>query len=591
MAIFQFQMQIIGRSEGRSAVAAAAYRSAQKIENQYTGVTEDYTQKNWVEYSETMLPENAPDAFRDRAILWNSVETTEKGRNARLAREIEVALPLELSMEENIRLVRAFVQDSFVSDGMIADINVHNPPVTDIDGKPVDGAGNRAYRHEDMIFRNPHAHIMLTLRPLDETGRWMPKAQKEYVCKKGRQTAAFTAEEFQQKKADGWQKEYQYWMGKKKVWMTPSEAYEKNLARVSKNPRSTPYGRRDRKSVRWNSPDAVTEYRKSWEVHVNQALEKAGRPERIDCRSYQEQGKDTISGIHLGPYASKSQDADRRRINDDIASLNQKNKEIQTALDSLENQLQEKKVQLYDTISEQLGKIREDIIVATYKAESLQKQQAALQQDIRKLNDSITHVRNARQTLLEKDHVSRETISLLKKELQAPFPPFSQRPGQIQKELDAEEERIRFRKERFQKLLAEKGFSSFQDFQQETRIFSQMQEEDAKIGQAISVYQKQIQEYTARYQKLAARIPSGFASSEEFEGRAQDACQRHERHAAEHIRRHTGTFKIDTFQRAVHKTDYALGRAAALAGHSAYLMKQMQETADTLYGEERHRKI
>ena len=170
MAIFQFGIQVIGRSEGRSAVAAAAYRSASKIENEYTGTTEDYSKKKWVAYSEVMLPENAPKRFQDRAVLWNEVERTEKGRNARLAREIEVALPIELSMEENIRLVRDYVQNAFISEGMIADVNIHCPPVTDADGVPVDGHGKRVKDKGSMVFRNPHAHILLTVRPMDEKG-------------------------------------------------------------------------------------------------------------------------------------------------------------------------------------------------------------------------------------------------------------------------------------------------------------------------------------------------------------------------------------------------------------------------------------
>ena len=88
MAIFQCQIQIIKRSEGRSAVAAAAYRAAEKIENEYTGIVEDYSRKNWVEHSEIMLPENAPAEFRNRSVLWNAVEKSEKSKNARLAREV-----------------------------------------------------------------------------------------------------------------------------------------------------------------------------------------------------------------------------------------------------------------------------------------------------------------------------------------------------------------------------------------------------------------------------------------------------------------------------------------------------------------------
>ena len=213
MAIFQFGIQVIGGSEGRSAVAAAAYRSARKIENEYTGTTEDYSKKKWVAYSEVMLPENAPKRFQDRAVLWNEVERTEKGRNARLAREIEVALPIELSMEENIRLIQDYVQNTFISEGMIADVSIHCPPVTDAEGVPINEHGKRVRDEGSMVFRNPHAHILLTVRPMDERGNWMPKTQKEYLCKRGNEEKAFTAEEFKTAKSEGWEKEYQYWKG------------------------------------------------------------------------------------------------------------------------------------------------------------------------------------------------------------------------------------------------------------------------------------------------------------------------------------------------------------------------------------------
>ena len=97
MAIFQFHMQVIKRNDGKSVVAAAAYRSASKIENQYTGIMEDYTKKKWVTHSEIVLPEHAPKEFQDRGYLWNSVEEAEKDRRARLAREVMIALPNELT--------------------------------------------------------------------------------------------------------------------------------------------------------------------------------------------------------------------------------------------------------------------------------------------------------------------------------------------------------------------------------------------------------------------------------------------------------------------------------------------------------------
>lgn len=190
MAIFQCQIQVIKRSEGRSVVAAAAYRSASKLQNRYTGNVEDYSKKKWLKYSEIILPENAPKKFQDRETLWNSVEEVEKGSRARLAREIVVALPGELSMEKNIRLVQEYVRDAFVSDGMIADINIHNPPVKNEKGIPVDEHDRPVTDEKDMIFRNPHAHILLTVRPLDKNGDWQAKTQKEYVCKRGEEMKA-----------------------------------------------------------------------------------------------------------------------------------------------------------------------------------------------------------------------------------------------------------------------------------------------------------------------------------------------------------------------------------------------------------------
>nr|WP_195454755.1 MobQ family relaxase [Ruminococcus sp. 1001713B170207_170306_F5] len=358
MAIFQFHMQVIKRNDGKSVVAAAAYRSASKIENQYTGIMEDYTKKKWVTHSEIVLPEHAPKKFQDRGYLWNSVEEAEKDRRARLAREVMIALPNELTPEENLQLVQGFVQDAFVSQGMVADFSIHNPPVTNEQHIPVDRNGQPTKDEKDMIFQNPHAHILLTMRPLDKNGNWQPKTQKEYLCKRQGETAAFTAEEFIQAKADGWEKQYPYFKGREKIWLTPSEAYLENLVRASGNPRSTPYGRENPKMKYWNSTDAIFSWRKSWEEHVNQALERAGIPERVDCRSYQAQGLDDIAGIHLGPHGAKQTDSQQYQINEDIKKLNKKNQEIRQALGELEAEIKQKNDQLYESIAERMGWLR-----------------------------------------------------------------------------------------------------------------------------------------------------------------------------------------------------------------------------------------
>ncbi len=132
-------VSIIKRSAGRSAVAAAAYRSGTKLTNEWDGMTHDYTRKGGIVHAEIMLPAHAPPEFADRSTLWNSVEQIEKARDSQLAREIEAALPRELSGEQQLALVRAYVKDNFVDKGMCADFAIHDK-----------GTGN------------PHVHIMLT---------------------------------------------------------------------------------------------------------------------------------------------------------------------------------------------------------------------------------------------------------------------------------------------------------------------------------------------------------------------------------------------------------------------------------------------
>ena len=125
-AIYHCSIKIIKRSQGRSAVTAAAYRSGQKLTNEWDGITHDYTKKGGVVYSEILLPAHAPPEFSDRSTLWNSVERIEKSRNAQLAREIEIALPVELDRQRQIQLVRAYVRDTFVASGMCADFSIHD---------------------------------------------------------------------------------------------------------------------------------------------------------------------------------------------------------------------------------------------------------------------------------------------------------------------------------------------------------------------------------------------------------------------------------------------------------------------------------
>ncbi|EIP0626760.1 MobA/MobL family protein [Shigella flexneri] len=147
MAIYHLSMKIISRKNGYSAVASAAYRSGSVIPDDRTGLTHDYTRKRGVDDAVILTPENAPSWCADRSVLWNAVEKAEQRRDSQLAREIELAIPREISRDVARETVLAFVRENFVSQGMIADV---------------------AFHHMDRI--NPHAHIMLTTRAVGETG-------------------------------------------------------------------------------------------------------------------------------------------------------------------------------------------------------------------------------------------------------------------------------------------------------------------------------------------------------------------------------------------------------------------------------------
>ena len=159
MAIYHMEAKIISRGAGRSACAASAYMSCSQIYNDYDGVQHDYTRKQGIVWEQVFLPPMAPPEWQDREKLWNAVEAAEKTKDSRLAREFVVALPVELDRDTWVKLLSDFIQEQFVSDGMCADVAIHE----------TDG-------------HNPHAHIMLTVRPLTDKGTWQQKTQKEYLC-------------------------------------------------------------------------------------------------------------------------------------------------------------------------------------------------------------------------------------------------------------------------------------------------------------------------------------------------------------------------------------------------------------------------
>ena len=291
IAIYHCSIKIVSRGKGKSAVAAAAYRSGEKLTNEWDGLTHDYTKKGGVVHSEILLPAHAPPAFSDRSTLWNSVELSEKSNNAQLAREVEIALPVELSREEQTRLVREYCSSQFVSKGMIADFNLHDT-----------GGGN------------PHAHILLTMRPLDEKGAWLPKSKKEYVLDENGERIRLPSGRYKTRKVD---------------------------------------------LVDWNDRENAEVWRRAWADLANEFLERNDCPERIDHRSYERQGIDQIPTVHVGVSATQMEKkgivTERGELNRNIKAANRILREIRRLVRGLKDwlaELKERKAALLESLAE-----------------------------------------------------------------------------------------------------------------------------------------------------------------------------------------------------------------------------------------------
>ena len=318
--------------------------SCSAILNDYDGVQHDYTRKQGLVWDHVFLPDHAPAIWQDRSILWNAVEEAEKTKDSRLAREFVAALPIELDKAAWVNLLSEFIQEQFVADGMCADVAIH-----------------------DTDSHNPHAHIMLTVRPLDENGKWQHKTEKEYLCVRDGEERGFTAAEFKTAQTDGWEKQYQYKVGKKKEYMTPSQAEAQGLERTSKYPKSTKYGRQNPISERWNSEEQLVLWWAAWAGAVNRYLERSGIDERIDHRSHAERGLDEQPTIHEGVTARA---LERRGIASDRCELNRQIRADNALLRELKNQVKKLTDAVKNTIpaiAEAMESLREKMIIFRYQ--------------------------------------------------------------------------------------------------------------------------------------------------------------------------------------------------------------------------------
>ena len=344
MAIYHLEAKMVSRGAGRSAVAASAYLSCSRMLNDYDGVQHDYTRKQGLAWQAVFLPPMAPPEWQDREKLWNAVEEAEKTKDSRLAREFVAALPIELSRAQQTALLQDFVREQFVAEGMCADVAIH-----DTDG------------------HNPHAHILLTVRPLTEAGAWQYKTEKEYLCAKDGEERGFTAAEFKSAQAEGWEKQYPYKVGKKKMYMAPSTAQAHGYVRVDKHPKSTRYGRQNPISARWNSEEQLLVWREAWATAANRCLEQAGHAERIDHRSHAERGLEERPTIHEGVAA---QALERRGIISDRCELNRQIKADNALLRELKAEIKKLAgvvARTVPVVAEKLEKLRSKVLIFCYQ--------------------------------------------------------------------------------------------------------------------------------------------------------------------------------------------------------------------------------
>ena len=395
MAIYHLEAKVVSRGAGRSAVAASAYLSCSRLYNDYDGIQHDYTKKQGLVWQQIFLPEYAPQEWQDREKLWNAVEEVETAKDSRLAREFVVALPIELNREEQIELLQEFVREQFVADGMCADAAIH-----DTDG------------------HNPHAHILLTVRPLDEQDKWQYKTEKEYLCMRNGEERGFTAAEFKSAQNDGWEKQYPYKVGKKKVYMTPSAAEAQELIRADKHPKSTRYGRQNPISERWNSEEQLAAWRAAWADVSNRHLERAGREERIDHRSNAARGLDEIPTIHEGAAAQtlerKGIISDRCELNRQIRADNALLRELKAAARKLAQAVKN----TLPSIAEAMEKLRADMIVFRYQLRHIGRGRQRMKDYIHAVQPKLVRYTELVQEIRSK---SKERKSLLAEKKETPF--------------------------------------------------------------------------------------------------------------------------------------------------------------------------
>ncbi len=320
MPIYHCSIKLISRSGGRSAIASAAYRSGEKLTNEETGIIHDFTHKGGVVMSEILIPVHAPERYRDRQVLWNEVQKIEKRKDAQLAREVEVALPNELSRQQQIECVRGFIEDNFVSKGMIADWALH-----------------------DKNDGNPHAHIMLSVRGINENEKWEAKQRSVFANTRDEMGRPVFDPSLPSYDPGDKENTSQY-----RIPVLGEDGKQKTRERKGKGTEYL-WERISIPANDWNDHSKAEEWRKSWAEHCNRYL---APDNQIDHRSYERQGIDLEPTIHEGFTARQIEEnggiSERCEENRNIRERNMLRQKIKQAAQEITSFIIKKARDLYE---------------------------------------------------------------------------------------------------------------------------------------------------------------------------------------------------------------------------------------------------
>ncbi len=560
MPIYHCSIKIISRAGGRSAVASAAYRSGEKLYNEETGLTHDFTKKGGVIMNEILLPENAPSEYLNREKLWNDVQKVESRSDARFAREVEVALPVEMNREQQIECVRNYIQDNFTSEGMIADWALHDKD---------DG--------------NPHAHIMLTCRAFNTEHEWDTKTKSVF--------------------ANDWDDNHRPVYNPDKPAYDPKDKEHTAQYRIPQLDINGEQKFRERKgkgkemlwervnipSNDWNDRSNAEKWRESWAANCNRYLEPE---DQIDHRSYERQGIDKIPTVHEGVTARKIEAegsvADRCQINREINEANREIRQLAENIRHLEKDVKETKTRmqrlseqisemvesarkmaeetkdkakaLYEKTAHKLEGIRARFIGAAYRTDVKENKREELEHSLRNHSRYASAQRAEKQRLKSEKATARYQQEI--KDITAELNGLSGmdkllKKGTLEKELSEKKRQLKRQKDVDKQIYKACGFSTAKEVQKEYEKCLKEEERLKKVEKSIQGLQASRETDIEEFRTTAGQIPEN--SHKQLDKNRLSIRMRYEEKVQEDLRKEFGEhYDQRQFEKNISDADEAL---------------------------------